>query len=195
MFSKIFKRKHLSDNVVSERYGSTNKSSRNGIDIKNNNETGTKLKPIIYFSTDKGKYVCANVPDNLNILSDVEYKKGRKLNSTQSYPQDTTYSIIDVGEYSDYDTLKKQDDYKCIDDIYDSYFDDTIESSNSDTKSKVVYSNPSNNLDYISNNLDYISKNFAYDIDNGIYYFNKKDLTVENCSLYSGFSDSMYSNL
>ena len=195
MFRKLFKRKHLSDSVTS------------------NNEMTIKSKPIIYFSTDKGKYVCANVPDNMNVISNIEYSeadyKGCKNISTKSYPQHNRYDTRQL----------KKDDYKYMDEIYDSYMadidsihdtyssyiDDSSyidESSYIDDSSYTVSNvdevqnnivNPSKNLN--STNLDYISKNFLFDENDGIYYFKRNDNDSLSYNELLSYNDSIYSNL
>lgn len=206
MFRKLFKRKHLSDSITAK---SNDRSLCNDY-----NEITTKSKPIIYFSTDKGKYVCANVPDNVNVISNIEYNspddyKCYKNISTKSYPQHNRYDSRQL----------KKDDYKYIHEIYDSYMtdtndmaddtaDDMIDTYNTaddmnDTYDSYMADTYMSNLDKVQNNtpnpssnLDYISKNFLFDEDDGIYYFKRNDSSYNNSLSYneSSYNDSSCNN-
>jgi hypothetical protein len=148
MFSKFFKRKkHLSNNI-------------DDTELEN-----LKTKPLIYFSTDKGKYVCTDAPDYLNIIRYVEYN-----------PEDY-YSI--KSEYISHENIDYN--YRPIIDVYDCYFDYNISVSKaSKTNENISERNSVGNV-----NLDYISRNFWFDKNNAIYLFNRKDKDI----------NSVYSNL
>lgn len=150
MFSKFFKKKHLSDTPITK----SNNESRNALDIKNDNtEMTTKSKPVIYFSTDKGKYVCASVPDNVNVITNMTNLD--EYNSDVEYNGNSTKSTV------------KKDDCKYMDNIYDSYMNGIYDTD--DNNSDNTENNNSDNTGNPSRNLDYILQNFLFDVENGIY--------------------------
>lgn len=173
MFGKLFKRKHLSDTATISK--DKQQCSHNLTDVHKDEKYVMKTKPVIYYSTDKGKYVCAEVPDNVNILTNDVYTD--KHISTKSYPSHGKFRSRDYKQ-SKYRKVDNSD-YEAINDIYDSYFDEEILSEG--TSSYEMQKNIINP----SNNLDYISKNFWLDKEEGVYYFNRGNVIYDNESLYS----------
>ena len=210
MFRKLFKRKHLSDSVTDKSNDKSNDKSLCNDNEMNDNEINVKSKPIIYFSTDKGKYVCVNVPNNVNVISNIEFNseanyKGCKNIYTKSYPQhnsqhnsqyNSQYNPQYNPQHNRYDNrYDAKDDYKYMDEIYDSYMDEIYD----DTYSYISINDTVSNIDKVENNtanpstnLDYISKNFLFDEHNRIYYFKRND-SCYNESL--SYNDSSSSNL
>ena len=220
MFRKLFKRKHLSDSVTDKSNDKSNDKSLCNDNEMNDNEINVKSKPIIYFSTDKGKYVCVNVPNNVNVISNIEFNseanyKGCKNIYTKSYPQhnsqhnsqyNSQYNPQYNPQHNRYDNrYDAKDDYKYMDEIYDSYisideiYDSYMDEIYDDTYSYISINDTVSNIDKVENNtanpstnLDYISKNFLFDEHNRIYYFKRND-SCYNESL--SYNDSSSSNL
>jgi hypothetical protein len=218
MFRKLFKRKHLSD-ITKDSKG---KCSRKGIDINNDGENEkTKTKPIIYFSTDKGKYVYANVPDTLNIVTNTEYNNHTSI---KSYPLDKHKANSLYSKYSDQSSLYSsleddykdiEDDYKDIDDVYDCYFyenndnddysdyinDDYSDSNyiiddeiNKEYRGKMMCLNNNDNHTNMKNDIQhYRGDNCDYISQN--FWYDKHNGIYHLNNKYDGYAESLYSNL
>ena len=148
MFSKLFSRKKSR----AEKSKKTNSEPVIGTDVQ-------EYKPIIYYSTDKAKYITANVPIKMTLQTKYAHKKSINLNNELTVKDtdelDKIYDLyIGDDENTDiYDTNTKIDqgeDFSLDSDIHDMVYGES-------------YSN--------SKNLDYIMTHFTHDVESGIYYY------------------------
>jgi len=155
-FSKFFKKKERRD-IQSEP------------SLRSN---GIECKPILYYSTDKGKYITANVPIKMSIQTKSAYKN---VNYTKVNDKlDELHDIYDL--YTREDGIN-EDDIKDDDINYapDRY---TIEKRDqqSDIDDKDRFSLDTDIYEMVysgsySRNLDYISNHYRYDIQHDVYYY------------------------
>lgn len=169
MFSKFFKKKERRD-IQSEP------------SLRSN---GIECKPIIYYSTDKGKYITANVPIKMSIQTKSAYKNVNytKVNDKVDeldkiydlYTRDDDISEDDINE----DDIN-EDDVNVIKDDDINYARDryTIEKKDdqSDIDDKDRFSLDTDIYEMVysgsySRNLDYISNHYRYDIQHDVYYY------------------------
>jgi hypothetical protein len=202
MFSKLFaKKKTMSDPGVIDTTNS----------IQNiQSEIPANYKPIIYYSTDKKKYITTYVPEKIQVLTnDCRLKNHHSsLNNQADWLNDTDYLTIEKDEYyedindiinfynenNENDKNYNDNNYK-DDNVYSDTFKisdsfSTDSSLDSEYYKQVDLSYNLNKLkkqgdDYVSKHYnDYISKNYKYNSNEGVYYLNNRESLYSNTSHY-----------
>jgi hypothetical protein len=170
MFSNLFKKKK------------TSKTQSDPSHLVNKRCETVEYKPIIYYSTDKGRYITANVPVKMTLQTKTPIKHMTFENI------DDLDNIYDL--YSDRDVNEKTDEYKTNSiGVYseiqeeDNYKTNSIEiksnpnkkAINTDEDSRFSLDDDVYEMVYggsYSKNLDYIMTHFNHDVENGVYHFN-----------------------
>ena len=196
MFSKLFaKKKTMSDPGVID--------TTNSIQNNTQYEIPPNYKPIIYYSTDKKKYITTYVPEKIQVLTNNCHLQNRhhSLNNEDGLNnQDSSNSnnenyyddITDIIEFYDDDVNTKDEDNVYSDKFKISDTFSTDSSLDSEYYKQVDLSYNLNKLKKQGNDCvseyynDYVSKNYKYNSNEGVYYFNNR------ASLYSNTSLSEY---
>jgi hypothetical protein len=155
MFSKLFSRKKSR----AEKSKKTNSEPVIGTDVQD-------YKPIIYYSTDKAKYITANVPIKMTLQTKYVHKNPINTNNTLTGEEaDELNKIYDLYIEDDENTDIHETQNETQNETQKKIHQDEDFLLDSDIQDMVYGGSYSN-----SKNLDYIMTHFTHDVESGIYY-------------------------